>query len=412
MLNKFLKGIGLDYRFVKKPNPRELRRITGGLKPDTYKQILTNDNHPTFFGYHDKTPFSLDNTKVLANSVAVDDKKLSNEGSLMDLGYFEKVGDDKFSTNFVKFSETSAWSWQQGCMLQWNPKNPNLEVVYNRVFDNHYGSVIFDIENRKIVREFSFPIYSIAPNGKYASSLNFSRLSRIRNGYGYRNLPDSTKDQVAPENDGVIIYDFTTSDQVAMIPLSDLAENTLKVKDHYINHITFSPDGKHFGFFHFYSDKYSKRIIRFYLYNIETKELKLLEAFRTTSHYCWRNNHQIITTEHGPGGCLYYLYDIQTKTKTAIDIPNIGDLHPMTHPSDETKIVADSKPDRWGNQQLFIFDIETGQHSHVGSFNTPKEYHGSVRCDLHPRWDRKGEYIAVDSTETGKRSLILTRISK
>jgi WD40 repeat protein len=412
MINRILKAIGSEFRFVKKPNPRELREILGENNLKVTKQVLQNGDHPTFFGYHDKTPFSLDNKKVLANSVAVDDKKLKNEGSLMELGYFEKGSDGKFSTNFVKFSETTAWSWQQGCMLQWNPKNPNQEVVFNRVVGDSYGAVIFDIESGKIVREFSFPIYSVAPNGKYASSLNFSRLSRIRNGYGYRNLPDSTKGQVAPENDGVIIYDFTTGDQVAMIALSDLAENTLKVKDHYINHITFSPDGKYVGFFHFYSDKYSKRIIRFYIYNIETEELKLLEAFRTTSHYCWRNNHQIITTEHGPGGCLYYLYDIQTKTKTVIDIPKIGDLHPMTHPADENKIVADSKPDRWGNQQLFIFDIETGQHFHVGSFKNPKEYHGSVRCDLHPRWDREGEYIAVDSTERGKRSLILTRISK
>lgn len=30
---------------------------------------------------------------------------------------------------------------------------------------------------------------------------------------------------------------------------------------------------------------------------------------------------------------------------------------------------------------------------------------GGIKCDLHPRWDRKGKYVSFDSAHTGTRSL-------
>ena len=40
---------------------------------------------------------------------------------------------------------------------------------------------------------FQHPVYSVANNGKFALTLDFSRLHRLRPGYGYSNLPDETR---------------------------------------------------------------------------------------------------------------------------------------------------------------------------------------------------------------------------
>lgn len=410
-INKMIALSGLDYRLIKKDNPRNIRKLLGKNKDQFQKQLLTDGMNAVFFGYHDKTPFSQDNNRILANSVAADDTKPESEGSLMKVGYFEKMENNKFKPEFINVSKTTTWSWQQGCMLQWNPLKPDREIIFNKMINGKYGAVFMDIQSKKEVKHISMPIYSVDPTGKYASSLNFSRLSRIRTGYGYKNIPDPTYQFKAPEGDGLYLIDLESGKAELIADLSELAEHTVMERDHYINHVTFSPDGMHLAFFHFYGDDQIKRINRFYLYDIGNKKLRLLEAFRTVSHYCWRSPDEIITTENGPGGCLYYLYNINSKTKIRIDLPNIGDLHPMVHPVDTDMIVADSKPDRILNQHLFIFNLSTGSTSHIGTFHSPKEYRGPVRCDLHPRWDRKGEFVAVDVVNDGKRCLAVVKYS-
>jgi len=55
-------GRALVYRFFCKPAFKGKK-----VKSDLYQ--LSDGDKPTFFGYHDKTPFSLDSSKVLAMSV-------------------------------------------------------------------------------------------------------------------------------------------------------------------------------------------------------------------------------------------------------------------------------------------------------------------------------------------------------
>lgn len=433
-----MRKAGIEIRLVKKDARSRVASLAkaGRGEDERLVQHLTDGENATFFGYHDKTPFSGDGSKILACSVAAVDTDPGAECSRMEIGYFKKGDSGTFQPDFQRLTHTDSWCWQQGCMLQWNPVKPDREILFNRSGNHYHGSVVFDVEKRTVVNEFDTPIYSLDPKGRYAASLNFSRLGRLRPGYGYSIVPDPTRGVPAPSEDGVILLDLQNGETSLLVSLEELADYTDRQSEHYINHITFSPSGDRIVFFHIYDDRSGQRVIRMYLFDIPTSTLQLLEATRRVSHYCWRNDKQLFTTESGPtgGNCLYYLYDLETKSKKEIPLPNIGDLHPMFHPADPNILVADSKPDRQGNQHLFLFDIESGGQgigdrvqvignsvagkevggdglvTHIGTFYSPDAYRGSVRCDLHPRWDREGRYVVVDTAEGGRRKMAVVEV--
>jgi hypothetical protein len=110
---------------------------------------LHDTRFSVFFGYHDKTPFSGDNTKLLANQVGASDKFLESEGQEMKIGFYDLSSEKEQSDKFNFIDTTTTWSWQQGCMLQWNPKKPNDEIVYNKMIDGKYGAVFFSLKEQK-----------------------------------------------------------------------------------------------------------------------------------------------------------------------------------------------------------------------------------------------------------------------
>jgi len=105
-----------------------------GIKKHQPLILLSDKEKATFFGYHDKTPFSLDGSKVLAMSVEANDRKGKSEGIIMRLGYFSRNG-ASFDKEFKAFAETRAWCWQQGCMLQWSNTEANSRVFFNTAFN-------------------------------------------------------------------------------------------------------------------------------------------------------------------------------------------------------------------------------------------------------------------------------------
>jgi len=390
-----------------------LRKIDGdelietpNLINDECKKVklkkLTHEKNATFFGYHDKTPSSLDGEKILACSVSSDDTKLDNECTKMEVGFFNNSNGDTFQP----VDETYTWCWQQGCMLQWNPLKPNRQIYYNSLVNSEHGSILYDINKNIEIKRFTFPIYSISSNGKYASSLNFTRLGLLRPGYGYKGNIKKNDLPNAPDDDGVFLIDLKTGNKKLIVSLKSIAANTDQDVPHYINHITFSPDSSKLTFFHIYENQSGERLIRFYLYDIKHDILKLLEAANNVSHYCWRNNNGILTSEMESGKIVTYMYNLEEERKIVIDIPHIGDYHPMFNPADSDIIVADTKPDEDRNQHLFLFNIKSGKYFYAGKFHLPDEYIGEVRCDLHPRWDRQGKNLIVDTAEGGKRSMV------
>lgn len=396
------------YRLLIKPKNEQYEIINTDI------HFLNDRNKATFFGYHDKTPFSKKGTKILAMSVNASDKKAESEGSLLKLGYYEKDAFGNFINSFFPFAETSTWAWQQGCMLQWNPSNPDNEVIFNKLVNNQYGSVIFDINKRQTIKEFKDPVYSVSPNGRFAATLNFSRLGRLRPGYGYSLYKDDTDGLLAPENDGLFIISLSNGKKELIVNLKTLADEiNNKCDEHYVNHAVFSPDSLKIAFFHRWLINGNIRKTRFLIYHLKNKEHFTLENTYKISHYCWVDDENILATTQteSNAGYKYILYNIKTKSKSYCNkVPLKTDGHPMADPQNNEIIVTDSRLNRKRDDHVFIFNRKNGQVTQVAKFFIPLAYTGQVRCDLHPRWDREGKFIVVDTVKNNKRTMALIDI--
>jgi len=370
--------------------------------------ILNDQSSEIFFGYHDKTPFSIENDIVLAMRAPVRGNDPMAECRPVELGYFP-LNKARRGNDFIKFSTTNTWCWQQSCMMQWDPQEPNSRIYYNDLVDGKYGSYLYDLQENKIAKSFNNPIYSISSNGKLAVSLNFSRLGRLRPGYGYSLLPDSTLNDPTPKDDGIFIVDFETGTSKLIVRLYDLA---IQVScdpgdEHYINHASFSPDGLHIVFFHIWKlFNSNKRKIRFCNYSLKTESFNIIEDIRTTSHYCWRDDNMILATNVDKSATWRYtLYDFGNSAKKDLDIALKQDGHPMFSPVDKEIFITDTYPDKRGDQHLCLVDLKNNKTYEVATLYSPLRFRGQVRCDLHPRWDRKGKQICVDTTARGKREM-------
>jgi Tol biopolymer transport system component len=377
-------------------------------KVKLYK-LAVNRSH-TFFGYYDKTPFSLDNSSVLA-IVTPNKNRPLNIGDIATVGYFNFYAGEK--CNFNPVGETLTWCWQQGCRLQWFPKNENELVIYNKIVKQSYGSVVQNIHTKEIIREYSTPIYDIDKKGEWGLTLNFSRLQRLRPGYGYMVFPDKTEKDFSPKDDGIWLMDVSSGKKRLIISLDYLSKldpvPSMEKAEHYINHIAFNPSGDRFMFFHLWK-KDNKRFNRLITADLDGRNLYILSNEGIVSHYTWKSDNELLVySAEKVLGTNYKLY--QDKSKN-VHVIGEGVLNQDGHPSyslDGKLILTDTYPDKYGDRHLLLYSENEGLKE-LGRFFSPNKFDGEYRCDLHPRWDRIGSYVAFDSVHKGIRALYVMEI--
>lgn len=386
------------------------RNRLGYIEVSSYEiTSFGKDGEQTFFGYYDKTPFSKDDSMVLG-TVARCGNRVPRKDDILLIGYYDIANSKVFNT----VGETNTWCWQQGCRLQWHPKNETSLIVYNKTVNNGYGAIIQDIRNGKVIEELDFPIYDIDHNGKLALTLNFSRLGRLRPGYGYVNYSDSTQNEIAPKNDGIWIYDLETKRNKLIISLEQLSNlkpsMTMDGANHYVNHLLFSPSSKRFLFFHLWLNN-GKRYSRLLTSDIDGNNIHLLTNEGKVSHYTWKSTDEILATIHYDSmGTRYYLLN---NTKFESKIIYNEHLDSDGHPSYSRNgiLLTDTYPDKNGDRKLVLIDTE-GTKNVIGKFYSPFEYNGECRCDLHPRWNRFGNALIFDSAHSGERKMYMMKIDK
>lgn len=406
MIVKFLKNIvrliPLSKFFYLKFN----RLVSGKIFTDfkLYKNLklieFSVPKHHIFFGYYDISPFNNNNTKILAIKTK-DDTKYKAE-----IGYF-KLNNPK---KFYKISSTNSWCWQQGSRLRWFNKLCKNEISYNDYLEGKYVNVIMNIKTLKRTNIINFPLYDISFDNKIGLSLNFSRLQRLRPGYGYSNTIDKTLEKKCPENDGIFLVDINNNKNELIISYSDLVSKFPIDKDftntnHYFNHLSFNPDANKFLFFHLMQHD-NGRDNRFFIYDLSSKKIKLLEDNLTTSHYTWVDNNKILTTSFQKKNLKthYIMYDLSDGSKKILENKFLNkDGHP-TMLKNKSTFISDTYPDKNNNQELFLFDILKNKYIKLGSFYKSYKYAGEKRCDLHPRISNDFKYISFDSTHSGRRS--------
>ena len=205
-LNKFpivKKVVKRAYQYIMyavSPKIKSEGNITR-LSPDT-------NSKEYFFGYYDKSPWDVTDRYVLCMRADDTWSDVSPKKSA-DILLIDTSRSEKDPSRVKKIAETRAWNVQQSCMLQWLGPDFKNRIIYNDFRDGKYCSVIKDLQNNT-ERILQKPVYTVSADGKTALTLDFSRLYNLRPGYGYYNMPESTKDVPLPDTTAIWKIDIET----------------------------------------------------------------------------------------------------------------------------------------------------------------------------------------------------------
>ena len=403
------------YACSKFANLLAVQSVRIGIGNKITVQIFQSKKRHTFFGYYDLSPFSHDGSKVLAIQT---DHPLNTPVpfSKVDVGYYRAERSVK-DQRFTKIGESLAWCWQQGCRLQWFPKSgESKNVFYNTIKKREYVGVVQDIDTKEIVLTTPVPIYEISQCGKKGLSLNFSRLQRLRPGYGYGSLADRTESETIPKNDGIYLYDFKRDRIELLLSYDDIIRKGVLPEDHerydhYINHLSFNPSGTRFMFLHLLSDG-KRRYSRLLVCNSDGTKLTVVNDTGRASHYTWKDDNQLLDfcLPDGNGRMCYYLYDLDKESGSKVAHHFLQkDGHP-TYLMNGNALLTDSYPNRFGFQHLMLFDLRSNSFLMKKRLFRSKKFNSEVRTDLHPRLSADEKRICIDDEHDGYKAIKVIRV--
>lgn len=370
---------------------------------------LTPDKEHWFFGYYDIPAFDAASARHLCLHVPFMDRLPVKD----DVASLHVI--DVATGAATRFAETTAWNFQQACMLQWHPTLADT-VLYNVRTEGvgcGYGAVVHDLSTG-VKKALDRPVANVAKTGIHAVSINFDRMYDFRPGYGYAGQRDAFYDQPHPAEDGIFLVDLASGKSRLIVSLAQIwafaggyFEADQKIC---INHITFNTSGTRMVFLvrNFPTPGNAWRTA---LLTCDTDggNLFLLSDFAMASHYHWRDEQVVAFYSQGrelgsAGPQLYELTD-RTHQGRAIDPAFfVRDGHNSYAPDLEW-MLYDSYPLEDGHRELYLYDLVAGRGGLLGRYAVAPCCTGDIRCDLHPVWAPNGRDISFDSVHEGYRAL-------
>ncbi len=360
-----------------------------------------------FFGYYDLPAFNKSSRYHLCHNPGFIDR-LHNEKDSCDIGII-----DLKTYEYIKIDETYAWNFQQGSMLQWNPQNPEEEIIYNCVNDGKYCSVVRNIKT-KDKRILPLPVANVSKTGEIAVSINFSRLYDFRPGYGYAYLKDEFFNDPIPENDGIYLMDMISGNFKLILSMKDIAkflkENSkffVENEKLLINHITLNPTGTRIVALVRNFRTGPKSTWKTFVMTCDTsgKNLSLINKDNTlASHYYWKDDIHILFFSGGPYGNNLYIINDKTDEHIPVNIKYFDFDGHCSYSNDKNIILYDSYPQK-NYRKLFFYNVKEDKLLTLNSFYSIPEITGDFRCDLHPRWNSDNSMISIDSVHEGFRGI-------
>ena len=368
-------------------------------------KITPDDGFEYFFGYYDKSPWCANDRFVLCLRVKEAHKKPAYDTVAEII-----MIDTQKNNEVIILGKTNAWNVQQGCMLQWLGPNFDEEIIYNDYYRNDYSSVILNIKTKE-KRIIKKPVYSVTKDGNFALTLDFSRLHRLRPGYGYINKKDFTKDDNVPNSTAIWLIDIKKDTIESVLEYTDLfnfeRKDNMEGAEHKVNHLMINENGSRAIFLHRWI-KNNNRFTRLVSMNLDGSDLYNLSDDDMTSHCNWKTEDEIVAylnkKEYGTG---YYLLKDKTNKYDKI----IEDLKVDGHPSyssDKQTIITDTYPNKKRVSKFIVANENEVLEKY--NFYNPFKYDNDTRCDLHPRWNRENSKVCVDSVHDGKRALYIIEI--
>jgi Tol biopolymer transport system component len=368
---------------------------------------------PHFFGYYDKCPWSPDGRRLLACRAPFQDR-LPEVSDPLVLGVI-----DLSTGRFQEFAQTTAWSWQQGAMLQWLD---NDTVIYNARDARQRPIGIIHALGTDRRRELQRPIYTVSPRGDIALGFDFHRMHAIRAGYGYPPSTPITPDRYAPDDTGFWLIDLQSGEAKLILSVRQVqqirpAPRSL-ASQNWIDHPTFNTDGSRVVFLHRYTDPQGPAgpwITRLFTMAPDGSRIHLLSDHGMCSHFTWRDPAHLLAWSSRPGGdargrWAYHLYTDLSDERTSLGEGTLDRDGHMTYSPDGKWLLTDEYPGADKAQPLLLYHIPSNTRIELNRFAAP--FSGENRCDLHPRWDRTGRQVCFDSAHTGTRQVYVMDVAE
>jgi len=385
------------------------------------RQITQGPLHH-WFGYYDKLQFDPSNRFVLAGQVPFEHRTPTAD-DVIRIGMVDTQENDRW----IPLGKTNAWGWQQGCMLQWRPGSES-EIVWNDRQDDAHVCRVMDVKTKEL-RTLPRPIYALSPDGKFAITADFSRIQRMRPGYGYVGLSDPCAEQRAPEDSGVWKMDMNTGESQLIFSLADAARIPYRGKTradqwHYFNHLLISPDASRFIVLHRWRRSTGEGdaaqpsgpfTTRMFTVAMDGSDRYVLDPSGKTSHFIWRDPKHICAWTRPEGKRdAFYLFEDQTDRVEVVGerVMTVNGHNTYVPNTDNEWILNDTYPQGERQEQVpYLYHIPSNRKVVLGRFPSPPSYTGEWRCDTHPRTSNDGESVVIDSAHSGGRQLHLIDIS-
>lgn len=370
-------------------------------------KTLTSGPKHHFFGYYGIPPWNKSGQYLVClESDFQDHLPAAHEAAAVGLvdartGQFKKVG------------ETRAWNLQQGAMLHWNPLDPENEIVFNDRKPDDPGKIISVILNVQTGKRRTLPlaIAAVSHSGRYALSLDYGRLYRLRKVVGYVGAVDPNPTAAHPANDGVFLMDLATGESKLVLSYERVYEwlvkehPMLKTKHMFFNHTVFNKnDTRFFVLARCWKGEEGRQLeSAMFTANLDGSDLREVVPFgKGVSHFEWRNDKEIMATflfNDGAEKQHVLFTDGQQDFKAIGEGFLKGDGHCSFAPDAEW-LVTDRNDGLTKSKALMIFHVGMKQGLLLGAFPVNEYLSSDLRCDLHPRWNRTGDQICFDALDT------------
>jgi hypothetical protein len=366
-------------------------------------RALTSGPKHHFFGYYGICPWNHSGRYLVCLESGFQDR-MPSSGEAAAIGLV-----DAQSGQFRKVAETRAWNLQQGAMLHWNPINPENQIIYNDQEDDDIASVVLDVQSGQ-KRLLPRAVSAVSHNGKWALSLTYGRVGRLRQVVGYGGAKDPNPEEAAPDNDGVFLMDLSTGKSTLVVPIARVYERLvgkyplLKGCHMWFNHTVFNKSDTRFLFLARANLPPQQRMeTAMFTANADGSELREAIPFdKSVSHFDWRNDKQIVATFSidGPGRKHVLFTDGQADYEVIGEGFLDSDGHCSFSP-DQDWIATDRKQGAKMQQSLLIYNVRTRHRQTLYTCDMRDRIYisGDVRCDFHARWNRTGNEICFDAID-------------
>ena len=405
------KRILEPFPFVKTAGKRVYQYVGYALSGNKIKsegdivRLTPDDGMEYFFGYYDKCPWDADGARIIALRV----RQTTKSPAPKEAGELVLIDPNGNEAPRV-IATVHAWNVQQGCMAQWLGPDFRRHIIFNDFREGRYCSVIYDTQAMAEVKVLPLPVYDVAKDGSFALSLDFSRLHRLRPGYGYSNLPDATAGDPCPDAPCIWRMSLDDGQVTPLLKYTDFAafepDARMEGAEHKVNHLMLSPDGSRFMVLHRWFQK-GRKHTRLVTVGSDGTDMYNLSDDDFASHSFWKDNGHILSflRKRATGDHYYLMRDKSPEYRLLW--PELRTDGHCSYSPDGSRVVTDSYPNRARLSSVFVCADEANRVQRLARVHAPLKYVGDCRCDLHPRWNRRGDAVCIDSTHEGRRGMYM-----